>query len=109
MGTATFQFIKTLYQTVSVVIGQLILQNRIQNKISILHGAGIPDDLLSALRGGYAVSSASAIHALGPKRKTIVKDIIAAATDNMWRFYTVLAATSVIISFRIAASLELSS
>ena len=107
MGTATFQFIKTFCQTVSVVLGQVILQNRIQKRVAILHDAGIPDQLLSALDGGNAVLSTSAIYALGPKEQAIVRDNLAAAMDNMWIFYTIVAAIGFTASLGIA-SVELS-
>ena len=101
MGTSTFQFIKTFCQTVSVIVGQVIFQNQIQRRSSILLNAGLPEHLISTLSGGNAISSAAAVHALEFEQQDVVRRILTSAMDDMWTFYTVLAGYGVVASFSI--------
>ncbi|KAL9102556.1 MAG: hypothetical protein Q9163_002306 [Psora crenata] len=102
MGTSTFQFIKTFCQTVSVVIGQVILGNGIAHRVNILQRAGLSTALIATLSGGNAISSASAIESLAESQRTAVRGVIVAALRELWIFYTAIASFGLLASIGIA-------
>ncbi|KAL8952510.1 MAG: hypothetical protein Q9222_001578 [Ikaeria aurantiellina] len=98
MGTSTFQYLKTLAQTVSIILGQVIFQNQMQHHAGSLTSAGIPPQLVSMLSKGDVVSSASGIRHLARPQQLAVQSALVDALNDIWIFYTAVAFLGVLVS-----------
>lgn len=101
-GTSTFQFLKTFSQTVSVILGQVILQSQVRKQSAALSRAGLPSAFVSALAKGDFISSATAVSTWANSQQELMRNTIVAALKNMWTFYTVIALLGVVSSFGIS-------
>lgn len=101
-GTSTFQFLKTFSQTVSVILGQVILQSQVRKQSAALSRAGLPSAIISALAKGDSILSATAVRTLANSQQELLRNTIVAALKNMWTFYTVIAFLGVVSSFGIS-------
>ncbi|KAL8645686.1 MAG: hypothetical protein Q9210_006567 [Variospora velana] len=98
MGTSTFQYLKTLAQTVSIILGQVIFQNQMQHHAESLMRAGIPLQLVSMLSKGDTVSSAHGIQLLAGTQQVAVRSALVDALNDVWIFYTAVAFLGVLVS-----------
>jgi len=100
-ATSTFQFLKTLSQTVSVILSQVILQNQTQKQASVLYSAQLPKELIMSLSSGNVISTASAIRNLTEGQQEIVHSVLTKAFNDIWIFYVVIASLGFLASFGI--------
>ncbi|KAI4144079.1 MAG: hypothetical protein LQ341_002728 [Variospora aurantia] len=98
MGTSTFQYLKTLAQTVSIILGQVIFQNQMQHHAGSLMSGGIPLQLVSMLSKGATVSSAHGIQLLAETQQVAVRSAFVDALNDVWVFYTAVAFLGVLVS-----------
>ncbi|KUJ14242.1 MFS general substrate transporter [Mollisia scopiformis] len=101
-GTATFQLLKTLSQTISVILGQVIFQAKVQKQISSLGGLDLAPGFLLALSSGNTISVSSSIASMGIEQQGAVRGVLAAAFSEMWIFYLLIAFGGFVSSFYIA-------
>ncbi|KAF3491834.1 uncharacterized protein GIQ15_01351 [Arthroderma uncinatum] len=96
-ATAAIAFCRNLSSSISVVIGGVIIQNRLQANIQEIQHLLSPETLES-LRGVSAGASVHIIQALSEKEKQPVLDAYTKSFSTMWIFYTALAAIGFFVS-----------
>ncbi|EGE00314.1 multidrug resistance protein [Trichophyton tonsurans CBS 112818] len=96
-ATASIAFCRNLASSISVVIGGVIIQNRLQSNILEIQHLLSPKTL-NALQGVSAGASVHIIQALPPNEKQPVLDAYTKSLSTMWIFYTALAAIGFIVS-----------
>ena len=96
-GTATYQFIKTFSQTISIIFGQVIFQARVENKVRSAQ-SDLPKDLLQSLVKGKTVAALQAIQQLPPHQQLEARHILVTGINDTWIFYTVIAVLGMIAS-----------
>ncbi|EGD91317.1 hypothetical protein H112_01120 [Trichophyton rubrum D6] len=96
-ATASIAFCRNLASSISVVIGGVIIQNRLQSNILEIQHLLSPKSL-EALQGVSAGASVHIIQALPPDEKQPVLDAYTKSLSTMWIFYTALAAIGFIVS-----------
>ncbi|DAA76129.1 TPA_exp: Uncharacterized protein A8136_1166 [Trichophyton benhamiae CBS 112371] len=96
-ATASIAFCRNLASSISVVIGGVIIQNRLQSNILEIQHLLSPKTL-DALQGVSAGASVHIIQALPPNEKQPVLDAYTKSLSTMWIFYTALAAIGFIVS-----------
>ncbi|KAK2871620.1 hypothetical protein FQN49_002992 [Arthroderma sp. PD_2] len=96
-ATATLAFCRNIASSISVVIGGVIIQNRLQANIQNIHHLLSPQTLKS-LDGVSAGASVHIVQALPESEKQPVLDAYTKSFRTMWIFYTALAAVGFLIS-----------
>lgn len=96
-GTATFQFIKTICQTISIIFGQVIFQAQIGSGTKSTH-YHIPKDLLESLVKGKTVSATQVIRQLPSHQQLEVRRLLVGGLNATWIFFTVIAVLGMIAS-----------
>ena len=96
-GTATFQFIKTICQTISIILGQVIFQAQIGSKARSTQ-YDIPKDLLQSLVTGKTVSATQIIRQLPSHQELEVRRLLVTGLNVTWMFFTVIAVLGMIAS-----------
>ena len=97
-GTSTFQFLKTISQTISVILGQVIFQSQVLKRSHSLVLLDIPSQLISQLTEGNVISSRVILHDLTESKQAAVRSVLATSLNDMWIFYTVVSFLSVVAS-----------
>lgn len=90
-GTATFGFIRQLSTSISVVIGQVVFQNRMSTYASEFRSV-LPEATAARLSGGSAGASTDIITALPEPGRSIVRRAFAQSLQKMWIMYVCFAA-----------------
>ncbi len=88
VGTATFGLTRNLSSAISIVIGGVIIQNRMNSHRNELLGAGIDEGLVDAIAGGAAGVSNKVLDQLTDAQRSIVSGAVAESLSKMWIFYT---------------------
>ncbi|KAF3764061.1 MFS general substrate transporter [Cryphonectria parasitica EP155] len=106
-GTSAFQFVRMLANSVSLVIGQSILQNALGSQSGALRAAGIPDALISHLSGGDTVSVAEEITTgqtwgLSAAQAASVLSAVNFGFQRMWIFYAAVSGFALLSSMAIS-------
>ncbi|KAF4996929.1 hypothetical protein FDECE_12252 [Fusarium decemcellulare] len=96
-ATATYTFVKTLGTAISVVLGGVIFQNRMDANVPMLAELGEP--LASRFGGSTAMTSTGIIELLPPDQKRLVREVFSRSLSSMWIFYTALGGLAIIGSF----------
>ena len=96
-ATSTYRFLKSFSQMVSIVIGQVIFQNQVQRRSSSLAQLSLPPGLAQQLVAGTV-----AIQGLQPGQQAVVHEVLVAALNDMWIFYTVAAVLGLMASTAIS-------
>ncbi|GAB7364393.1 hypothetical protein MBLNU230_g4936t1 [Neophaeotheca triangularis] len=96
-GTATFGFIRQLATSISVVIGQVVFQNRMSTYSSDFL-AVLPAATANRLSGGSAGASTDIIAALDEPARSTVRTAFAQSLQKMWIMYVCFAALGVVAS-----------
>ncbi|PQE27754.1 Major facilitator superfamily domain general substrate transporter protein [Rutstroemia sp. NJR-2017a BVV2] len=99
-GTATFGFTRNLSSSMSVVIGGVIIQNRVQSHTAKFEAAGISQSIINQVISGSS-GSASAIHSLTASQREVVRVALADSLSKMWIFYTCMLFLGLLFSFGI--------
>ena len=99
-GTATFGFTRNFSSAVSIVIGGVIIQNRMLSHADELGKAEIPQKTINFLAGGTA-GSANVINQLSDLQRSLVRDAVADSVSMMWIFYACMLFVGFLASFGI--------
>ncbi|KKY14301.1 putative mfs [Phaeomoniella chlamydospora] len=98
-ATATFEFIRNLATSLSIVIGGVVFQNSMQLQSHHLSSSGLSQNLTEALSGKEAAANVVLIHQISdPTQKAVVKEAFAWSMRNMWILYCCVAACAIVAS-----------
>jgi len=91
-ATSTFNFIRSIFVAISVIIGGAVFQNSMDGQSERLARAGLPASVVQDLSGKEAAANVALAGQLtDPIQQEAVKQAYASAMQNMWIMYTVLA------------------
>ncbi|OAX80296.1 hypothetical protein ACJ72_05374 [Emergomyces africanus] len=99
-ATSTFGFCRNIASSISVVVGGVIFQNRINARLSKLAGQ-LPPRIVQQLVATSAGASTEIVNALPEDQKRSVLDAYTDALKTMWVFYTALSAAGLAVSLMI--------
>ena len=99
-GTATFGFTRNLSSAISIVIGGVIIQNRMLSHADQLRKAGIPQQSINLLAGGSA-GSVNVINQLSDSQRSLVRGAVTDSVSKMWIFYACMLFVGMLASFGI--------
>lgn len=100
-ATSTAGFSKTLATAMSVVIGGVIFQNSMDQRVASLGAppVNLPQNFLDLLSDGKAAANVQVVSLIhDPMQKLAVKEAFAWALRNMWIFYTCIAFLCIVCS-----------
>ncbi|KAL8685949.1 MAG: hypothetical protein Q9224_005606 [Gallowayella concinna] len=88
-ATATFGFTLNLATSISVVVGGVIFQNGMHNRDTVLHAAGLPNDVVHKFVGGDAAANVMVISTISNMaHRFAIKEAFAESLRDMWILYT---------------------
>lgn len=95
-GFAAFIFLRTISSAVSLVVGQVVLQNGLKSQSSILLEAGVPSSVVDNLSKtlNMFVSAGN----LSVQSQGAFKEAMAFALSRVWIFYTAVAGAGLFAS-----------
>lgn len=99
-ATATFGFVRNMANSLSVLLGGVIFQNRMKVNIGKL-SAILSPETLQALEGGSAGASTDIVKALPDRERLPVLEAYNQSIRVMWIFYTAMAAVGFCVSLLI--------
>ncbi|KAK4987402.1 hypothetical protein LTR66_002452 [Elasticomyces elasticus] len=94
-GTATFNFVRNIGSSISVIIGQVVFQNQMAKKQPQLIAALGPATA-ARLNGANAGANTQVIDALPPAQKTVARAAFADSLRPMWIMYTCFAVVALL-------------
>jgi fucose permease len=97
-GTSTFQFLKQIGQTISIVFGQLIIQGYIETRLKGLVQQDKQSELLRNLSTGEMIPSLLGTGA-NSDEGALLRGILTHGIRVMWMIYTGIAAITFVASF----------
>ncbi|KAI9687444.1 MAG: hypothetical protein M1822_002053 [Bathelium mastoideum] len=100
VGTALFSITRNLSSAISVVIGGVIVQNRMKSHRTDFVQAGIPQSVINQIVSSSS-SSTSISHSLNSSQLSLVQAAIVNSLGKMWIFYTCLLFLGFVSSFGI--------
>ncbi|KAK5131580.1 hypothetical protein LTR08_000835 [Meristemomyces frigidus] len=93
--TATYNFLRSLANAISVIIGQVVFQNQMKKKQGMLV-ATLGSTIASQLGGGDAAANTEVIDRLPQQQKNIARSAVAESLRPMWIIYTCFAAAALL-------------
>ncbi|KAL8820586.1 MAG: hypothetical protein Q9223_001235 [Gallowayella weberi] len=91
-ATATFGFTLNLATSISVVVGGVIFQNGMHNHNTVLHAAGLPNDIVQKFIGGDAAANVMVISTIpNVAHRFAIREAFASSLRDMWILYTCVA------------------
>ncbi|KAL8806392.1 MAG: hypothetical protein Q9200_005060 [Gallowayella weberi] len=91
-ATATFGFTLNLATSISVVVGGVIFQNGMHNHNTVLHAAGLPNDIVQKFIGGDAAANVMVISTIpNVAHRFAIQEAFASSLRDMWILYTCVA------------------
>ncbi|KEQ65414.1 putative major facilitator superfamily transporter [Aureobasidium melanogenum CBS 110374] len=96
-ATATFGFVRQIFTSISVVIGQTVYQNQMNSKTASLVAALGPK-VADQLTGGGAGANTQLIDSLPHGQKQVAQTAFAQSLHPMWIMYTCFAALGLVVS-----------
>lgn len=96
-ATATYTFVKTLGTAISIVLGGVVFQNRIESKTTQLVRT-IGEPTASLLTGPSSMANVDKIKRLSPTPRYMVREAFAKSLSTMWIFYAALGGLALIAS-----------
>ncbi|KAK6003842.1 hypothetical protein QM012_008692 [Aureobasidium pullulans] len=96
-ATATFGFVRQIFTSISVVIGQTVYQNQMNTKTASLVAALGPQ-VAAELTGGGAGANTQLIDRLPAAQKAVAQTAFAQSLHPMWIMYTCFAALGLVVS-----------
>jgi hypothetical protein len=96
-ATATFGFVRQIFTSISVVIGQTVYQNQMNSKTAGLVAALGPK-VADQLTGGGAGANTQLIDSLPREQKHVAQTAFAQSLHPMWIMYTCFAALGLVVS-----------
>ena len=100
-ATATFNFIRNIGSSISVVIGSVLFSNELRNQRSEL--ARVSPQLSNLLTTGNAQANVFAIDKLPDQVRAVGRAAIASSLQKDWIMFTAFAAVGMVISFFVRA------
>ncbi|OCK80690.1 hypothetical protein K432DRAFT_452134 [Lepidopterella palustris CBS 459.81] len=95
-ATATFGFVRNLATAISVVIGNVVFQNQMLKKSSLLSSFLSPA-AAAALGGGSAGANIAIVNALPTQQKEVARQAISDSLSTMWIMYVCFAAAGIVV------------
>jgi len=99
-AVATFQLVRNIATSMSVVIGSVVFQNAMSKRFDQLV-AGLGEETATALSGFQAAASVEVVKTLPSAQKAVATRIIAESLHEMWIMYVAFAALGLLCSFAI--------
>jgi uncharacterized membrane protein len=96
-ATATFGFVRQIFTSISVVIGQAVYQNQMNSKTATLV-ASLGPTLAAKLTGGGAGANVQLVDSLPPAQKKVAQTAFAQSLHRMWIMYVCFAALGLAVS-----------
>ncbi|TIA03963.1 DNA repair protein RAD50 [Aureobasidium pullulans] len=96
-ATATFGFVRQIFTSISVVIGQVVYQNQMNTKTARLVAALGPQTA-SQLTGGGAGANVELVDNLPSGQKQVAQTAFAQSLHPMWIMYVCFAAVGLVVS-----------
>lgn len=96
-ATATFGFIRNLATSISVVVGGVVFQNSMQNRLPALQSALGPQ-VAQALGGGSAGANTAIVASLPPAQKAVATQAYTDSLRTMWILYVCVSAFGLLAS-----------
>ncbi|KAL7952515.1 hypothetical protein V8C34DRAFT_309960 [Trichoderma compactum] len=96
-ATATYSFVKTVATAVSIAVGGVIFQNRMENKIGSMMNK-LSETTIARFSGANAMASIGEIGSLGPTERMLVRKAFSSSLKTVWIFYTAVAGATLVIS-----------
>ncbi|KAJ3551873.1 hypothetical protein NPX13_g11254 [Xylaria arbuscula] len=96
-GTSTFQFIRQLGTSISIVIGGVVFQNGMQKQYPTLL-AELGPQLAEQLSGGNAAANVGLVQSLTGEQGRVARDAFWNSLREMFIVFTVIAAVGLLIS-----------
>lgn len=98
-ATSSLMFLRSIAQTLSVVIGGVVFQNSMDARQSSLAAAGLSESVLEALSGSRAAANVGITSSIqDASQRQVVLEAFAWSIRNMFIMYTCVAATAVVAS-----------
>jgi hypothetical protein len=86
-ATSTFGFVRQLANSISVVIGGVLLQHQLKDRRPSLVEAGIEARVIDLITGGSASSSTMEIRMLPPPQRQVAQQAFSDSLQKMWLMY----------------------
>ncbi|KAI1267516.1 MFS general substrate transporter [Xylariaceae sp. FL1019] len=96
-ATSTFQFIRQLATSISIVIGGVVFQNGMQKQYPKLL-AELGPEIANQLSGSSAGASVNLVHSLTGEQSLVARTAYAVSLRDMWIVFTAFSALGLIIS-----------
>ncbi|KAF3063160.1 hypothetical protein CFAM422_010105 [Trichoderma lentiforme] len=96
-ATATYSFIKTVATAVSIAVGGVIFQNRMENKIGSMMNK-LSETTIARFSGANAMASIGEVRSLDPIERVLVREAFSSSLKTVWIFYTAVAGAALVIS-----------
>ncbi|KAK4548540.1 hypothetical protein LTR36_009450 [Oleoguttula mirabilis] len=97
MATATYQSLKNVATSMSIVIGGVVFQNGMNARAAGLRSTGLDEGIVKAMSGGQAAASVEIIGTIQDHtQRRAVLDAFAESLRNIWIMYTCIAAIGLV-------------
>lgn len=101
VATSTFGFVRNLSTSISVVIGSVVFQNRMEKELpSLMESLG--PELAGELSGGSAGASVGLVRQLLPAQRDIAHAAFAHSLKTVWIVYVTFAAAGLLVGLLIS-------
>lgn len=85
---SAFALTRQVASSVSLVVGQAIIQSQVKERSYQLVTAQIPAQFLSEFENGSFIASIQALKYVDTERRPVVRGVLSASISNMWIFFT---------------------
>jgi MFS family permease len=99
IATATFGLVRSIATSVGIVIGGVIFQNGMANRLPHLRAAGLNETYIAAFSEDKAAANVYLIKTIQDEaQRKAVEDAFAWSLRNMWICFTVIAGLGLLVS-----------
>lgn len=96
-ATSTMGFVRNIGTSVSIVIGGVVFQNSMDERVPYLLSEGVSSNITNLLDGGAAAANVMIVQTIAdPTQQLLVKEAFASSLHNMWIMYTCLAGCTIV-------------
>ncbi|KAK4235620.1 MFS transporter [Achaetomium macrosporum] len=95
-ATSAFAFTRNVAGSVSVVIGQVVLQNEMNRRRGLL-AAALGPQLAAELGGSAAIANTQLVRSLPPDQRDVAHRVFADSMRYIWIMYTAFSAPSLVL------------
>ncbi|EME43835.1 hypothetical protein DOTSEDRAFT_129861 [Dothistroma septosporum NZE10] len=100
-NTATFNFLRLIAESISLVVGQVVFQNQMKSQTPYLIST-IGPELAEQIGAHDAAASTSLIHSLQGMQKNVVERVFANSLRPAWIMYTAVAGLAIVAALFIS-------